>query len=227
MLRMISLCAGALLVAACAETYVYRPTENVSATVEGRAAARYDVPPEQPRGEVRVASFGVATFENGDGEVRVLHVRMVVENNSGAPWTVDTRQQIASIPGAGDSRPAWASTSGAGRLPVIQVPAGGKRTLDLFYPLPEDMQKESRIPEFDFVWRVQTDTRLIAERTPFDRLRVEPLYASGYYGWGGFYGPGWGPSWWYDPYWPSWSFYRRPIIIGPSPEPVIVAPPRW
>jgi hypothetical protein len=202
---------GALVVglAACAGSYVYQPAENATARISGQVAARYPIPPESPRGEVRVASFGVTKLEDAG---RTLHVRMVVENNGDDPWTVDTREQLITIPGEGQSRPLYANTA-SDDLPIVQVDPRGQRTLDLFYPLPPDMQGPGKIPEFDLLWSVRTPERLVTERTPFDRLQVEPQVASVDWGFG--YGPMWGPAWWYDPWYGRATFVHRPVIIGP------------
>jgi hypothetical protein len=81
---------------------------------------------------------------------------------------------------------------------VVQIPPASARTLDLLFPLPTGLAKASRLPAFDFVWRVQTPGKTVAERTPFERLSIVYYYS---------YGP-WEPSW-MGPYWagaPAWVF---------------------
>jgi hypothetical protein len=225
-----------LTLAACAGgPYAYRPAEEATATVRGQVAARYAIPPEAPRGDVRLASFGIAELEmeEGDEEIDMLHVRMVVSNESDQPWSIDTRQVVVTLPGAGSSRPAYVNTDQNG-MPVIPVPPRQQRTLDLYYPLPEDRQHARELPEFDVSWQVRTGERVVSERTPFDRyeLSTYPQYAyGGWYGGGGwpYWGApiGWGPVWWYDPFYTGLSF-RTPVVLhsrypdlryGPSPTP--------
>jgi hypothetical protein len=198
-----------IVLASGCSAYVYRPTEYATSRLRGHAAARYDVPPERPEGSVRVASFGVARVTRVRAtatDLRAMHVRMVVENNSAQPWLVDTGRLTAAVRGAAPVRPA-AVRSEAQDLPRATVPAGGARTLDLFFPLPADAQAAGKIPSFDFSWEVQTDDRAIAERTPFERLNVVPYYASA----GPFLGPyRWGSYGWYE------SDYRSAIIAWPS-----------
>lgn len=207
--------AGALALAGggCENEYIYRPAANATAVVSGRVAARYAVPAERPVGEVRVASFGVARAETRGGEraggdereVHLMHVRLVVANNDGAaPFYVDPREQQAIYTGNYRVAPVYATASTEG-LPQIVVRPGDQRTIDLYFPLPAGAEEEGRIPEFDVLWRVRTDRRLVTERTPFDRLRVEPIYAGP--GWYPYY-YGWGPYGWYDPFW-------GPAFIGP------------
>ncbi len=219
-----------LLVGGCANEYAYIPAENATARVNGQSAAAYHIPPEAPQGDVRVTSFGVTKLKvnNQEEHVRAMHVRMVVANNSDAPWTVDTRQQIGVIPNEGRSRPMYASSDG-GQLPLVTVPARGRRTIDLFYPLPQGMQKASRLPQFDLLWTVDTQSRQVAMRTPFERIEIEPVYAYDY-GWGyyGYYGPGWAPYYWYDPFYASYTFshpaqfHHHPVVVG---HPAVVGPP--
>jgi hypothetical protein len=148
---------------------------------------------------------------------------MVVANNSAEPWTVDTREQRIALPGQRQTPPAFVHTAeGDVTLPYVTVPAGDKRTIDLFYPLPADLQSAKHIPEFDVVWRVHTDEQTVAERTPFDRLRVEPQYAAGYGpGWG-YYGGWWGGPYWYDPWYPAGLLPRA--FVG---APVVMGAPTW
>ena len=209
MRRLLLLCV--LGCAGCAsQQYYYQPTEQATATLEGRPAARYGIPPESPRGDVLVTTFGVASLDlGGDEPLPVLHVRLVVANNGGeAPWTVDTREIRAELRGLQPVGPAFISAS-VRDLPTVQIPSGEKRTLDLYFPLPDPLRSDRQVPQFDVLWRVATDTRDVAERTPFERIRVEPAWES-HVG----YGVGIGvvsPWWWYDP---LYSYpHPRPVII--------------
>jgi hypothetical protein len=234
------LCAVALAWSAgCAEgRYVYSPEENATARLSGQPAAFYQIPLQSPRGDVRVATLGIATLApQGDEEnrIRTMHVRMVVDNNDEvATWQVDTREQLGSLDRYGQSRPAFASSS-AGRPPLVAIAPRASVTLDLYYPLPADMQKASEIPQFSLLWRVETPEGAVAERTSFERLRIEPPPPQGYYAWGLGLGWGWGPGW-YDPLWPDYAFwgtpvlampyYARPVVRGPRPPPPRPAPAR-
>jgi hypothetical protein len=217
--------------------YLYRPEQNALATMAGRPAALYQIPPESPRGDVQIAALGIAKIHlrrEEDGEVRVMHVRMIVNNNDDdGPWTVDTREQIGILSGAGRSRPAFAATS-TRQAPTVAIPMAEKATIDLYYPLPARMQDASEVPHFDVLWRVRTPERVVAERTSFERLQIESVPSENRYA-----GPWWGPGWWggigwYDPLWPSYGFagafvlpaaYATPpvVVAHPSPAP---APPR-
>ena len=214
---------GAAALAGCEHEYVYRPTVATTSAVAGRVASYYAIPPEAPRGSVQLATFGFADLQptgGGDKDVRAIHMRMVVANNADTPWKIDTREQLLELPGHGQSRPAFAS-SDVGAGPVIEIPPNGKVTVDLFYPLPEHMEDASDLPDFDTLWRVDTGTRVVADRTPFERLEVSPRYASDY---DDYY---WGPwGYYYDPFYPYGggfvgvhigpSFGRHAVIIHPS-----------
>jgi hypothetical protein len=195
--------AVALLCGACND-YIYRPAVNARARVEGRPAAIYQVPPERPSGDVRLASFGVSKIHRASGDLKTMHVRMVVANNSARSWSLDTREQLAELKSGEKFAPAYANADRSG-LPKLEIPAGEKATIDLYYPLPEGMTSAGKIPEFDVAWRIDTHERLVAERTPFERLRVETYYA----------GPGWGFG--YGPY--TW--------VGPMWGPGVIGAPTW
>jgi hypothetical protein len=179
--------AVALALAGCNQ-YEYRPEENATAQIGGRIAAAYPIPPEKPEGTVRVAGWGV------DRQQKLLHLRMVVENNSLTDaWSIDPNQLHVELSGRAVSPSRVAGSTPD--LPSVQVPPGGKRTLDLFFPLPDEMARASKLPAFDFVWRVQTGGRTVAERTPFERMSSVYYYSYELYG---AYGPYWawgGPAW--------------------------------
>src|SRR5438270_10913391 len=86
-----------LLASGCAHEYAYLP---VDAAGGGGPAARYPVPPEAPRGEVYVTSFGFMEMDVADGRsAEMMHARLVAVNNGPIPWTVDGRaQQLVVAP---------------------------------------------------------------------------------------------------------------------------------
>jgi len=198
-----------LFAAGCAGDYIYQPAEHATAQILGRSAAHYDIPAQTPQGDVRIASFGIAKVQRQealDQKQRMVHLRMIVANNGPDRWTVDAREVRVDFPGVGQQPPTIVRVSEA-QGTVVDVPPGGQKQLDLFYPLPAGMEKASKLPQFDAVWAVHLPQQTVTERTPFDRLQVYPTYAYGYGpGWGGWYGWG-GP--WHDPWYigaPGWWY---------------------
>jgi hypothetical protein len=203
-----------VVLVSCAEgTYAFEPAVRRGALLAGRPAAYYPVPPAAPRGDVRVASLGTTKVRlQGGLEVPVVQVRLVVANNSNSEWVVATRDQLAAIAGEPLRAAAFVNTD-SDRAPLVAIPPGERRTLDLFFALPKGMTKPKDIPYFDVIWRLRTGQEEVAERTPFERFEIEPAAAPLVdYG----FATGFGPYWWHDPFWPSFWF-------GP---PVIVYPPR-
>lgn len=233
--RIVVATAAIAAVACESRSYVYRPAISSGAIIAGKPAAHQRIPPEAPRGDLRVATFGFADLRpvEREGEnVRALHVRMVVSNDSDAPWSVDTREQRVELPGNGESRPAYARSDDAAP-PVIEIPPGTQRSIDLFFPLPRSMQEASELPAFDTIWTVHTGTQAITQRTPFERIEVTPVYETTPYrpGWSG-----WGPPYYYDPFYTRSgaffgmgfgpAFVETPIVIRPVPRPPAApAPP--
>jgi hypothetical protein len=205
--------AGGGAVACVPPSYVYRPTEMVNAQTNGFATARYPVPPESPRGDVYVTSFGVTNVDVAPGAKEpMLQVRLAVSNNNGGePWTIDTRQQVVDLGAAGKSRAAYVNTNLQGS-PLVTVASGSQGVLDLYYSLPAPMRAASAVPHFDFLWQVQIPGRAVAQRTPFERLQLEDVTVPVIYPPFAAVGLGWGPFWWYDPFYPSLSFYNAPVI---------------
>ncbi len=177
--------------AACAATNDYRyAPEHATVAIDGEPATRIAIPPERPEGQVKLASFGQTDLRTGDRDVTTLHVRMEVSNDGDvSPWVVDTRQQLLDVGNGQQLRPAFAS-SDANELPAVTVPPRGKRTIDLYYPMPG-----GHVSQFDVVWQVNTSTRPVAQRTAFQRYE-QPQYDET-----PMYTTFWGPYWWYDPFW--------------------------
>jgi hypothetical protein len=209
--RTLLISLGALALSACAQ-YTYVPQTNATSQIRGQTAATYSLPSAvRPEGDLRVASFGVSKITKQNGEqFRAMHVRMVVSNNGSQPWVLDTREQLIDLRGFGQARAAAGYSEGQD-LPLLSIAPGQKRTVDLFFPLPPEAARASRVPEFDVVWKIQAGGQQVAQRTPFERLQVEPLYAG--VGWGyPYYGAyGFGPYLWTDPFW------------GPG----VIASPAW
>ncbi|EYF08142.1 Hypothetical protein CAP_5902 [Chondromyces apiculatus DSM 436] len=194
--------ALALLIAGCSPSYVYLPTEQLTAVVGGQPAARYAIPPEAPTGDVRVHSYGVVELdvagEDGDeDEISALHVELWVSHDAGTrPWTLDTSAVRVELRREDGARPT-ALAAGSTHLPVVEIPTGEQRFVEMMFPLPEDVEDADALPAFDVLWQVKTETRVIAERTPFERIRVQTPPAGPAWS----YSYGYGHGWWYDPFW--------------------------
>lgn len=216
-----------VVAAGCAgRSYVYRPTTQVTATQNGQPASRYAVPPESPRGEVLLSTAGVTMLDVApDRREPFVHVRMTIaNNNAGNAWRVDPGRQLLSLGGQPGVQPRYASTEP--RPPgILEVGPGQKAVVDLFFPASPARPKE--VPAFDLLWSVDVGTRVVSERTPFERLELEPAPSPMYAG------PGWGGYFWGHPYWhahmhPWWwdrPYYGAPYVIV-NPRRSVVPPPR-
>jgi hypothetical protein len=166
---------------------------------------------------VRVATLGIATIaprsRDDDTQTRALHVRLMVDHYEGAPWQVDTRHQIASMVGRGQSRPAFAAST-VGQPPVLTIQPGASVRIDLYYPLPKVMQRVTYIPRLEVAWQLSSAEGLIEEHTVFTDLRGERPAPTDMYAWDRGW---WGPSW-FDPLWAEQAFAGAPILQGPASE---------
>ncbi len=158
-----------------------------------------------------MSSAGITKLVLGEEEepVPALHVRFVISNNGGKEdWMLDTRDIHLDFDGLEEMSPALVNAAETG-LPIIAIGPGQKRVVDIYYPLPPRFRGAEDIPSFDVLWKVQTDERTVAERTPFDRIRLVPESTTTvYYN----YGLGFSSYWWHDPYFPSPMIIRR---VGP------------
>jgi hypothetical protein len=191
---------AALALAACDREYVYTPAVTTTSATSGGPSS----PIEALRGDVQLTSSGFEEIQPGElDEARepALHVRMAVKNESDKTWFVDGSEQLISLPDHGASRPALV-TSDRGAASTVAVPPGEKGTIDLYYPLPDDMKGATKVPRFETRWNVWAGPRLVSERTPFERLQVEVRGSD----------PKperpWRHGYWYD------SAYHRSIFVG-------------
>ncbi len=204
---------GGMLGCAANSDYVYQP-DTTNATAAGLPAARTPIPQEAPQGAIEVTSYGVTQLRRDGMTIPALHVRAIVTNDGDAqPWTLDTTQQLVEIPGEGRSRPIFVNAD-VGTLPNVAIALHERRVIDLYYALPDTIRSASQLPRFDLLWQVNTPARTVASRTSFDRVDREPEVASAYATapwpvWAGF-----GPYWWYDPFYPSVVFvHARPYHL--------------
>jgi hypothetical protein len=202
----------------CAGTsdYVYTP-DTANATAAGLPAARTPIPQEKPQGAIEVTSYGIAELRRDDAKIPALHVRAVVTNDGDdRPWTLDTTQQMVAIPGEGQSRAMFVN-SDVNTLPTVTIARHERRVLDFYFPLPDTVRSESKLPRFELLWQVNTPERVVASRTAFERVDKEPevAYTAVPVGWPLW--AGYGPYWWYDPFYPRAVFvHTRPIIVHGS-----------
>jgi hypothetical protein len=170
-----------------------------------------------------VTSFGPASTEVAKGAwAQLLQVRMTVNNNNGhGPWIVDTRQQLADVPGQGQTKPVYVN-AGAAKSAIITIPPGGQQVLDLYFALPPHMTPQ-QLAGYSVLWTVQTTERTVSERTGFTRVPLEPPQPAYYPSVA--LGLGWGPFWWYDPFYPTVTFVN-PMVVH-QPYPVVVHSPRY
>jgi hypothetical protein len=201
--------------AGCATSLEYVPTEQVSALVQGEPASLYSVPPEAPRGDVTLISHGVVSVKpkQGGDSTKAVHVGVTLSNDQDkGAWTFDAREQWFLAPGAPPVNPALISSSTT--TEAVTVRPGQEQTLDLYFRPPAGYKNELR--SFDVVWSVRTPSRVVTERTPFERedprtrYGVVPSVSFGL-------GVGYGSAWLYDPlYYPSYPYlgYRYPVRYG-------------
>jgi hypothetical protein len=208
---------GGILGCAGTSDYVYTP-DTANATAAGLPAARTPIPQEQPQGAIEVASYGVTDLRRDAAAIPALHVRAIVTNDGDdTPWTIDTTEQLVEIPGAGQSRAMFVN-SDVGTLPRVTIARHERRVLDFYFPLPDHLRDALHLARFELLWQVHTASRTVASRTSFDRVDRQPAVAyetvpAAWPMWAGY-----GPYWWYDPFYPRAVFLdvHPRVIHGPG-----------
>lgn len=208
-IRIIGHLLTALAITGCSATYAFVPVTSTPSSIAGQPATDYAIPSPAPHGHLRIASFGINELgvrDAPDQHASALHIRVLVTNRSEQAWALDAREQQVALQGHAIGTPALATASpGTGSSPpVVTIAAGATRFIDLFFPLPADMQEPGDIPAFELISRVLTDQGLVVETTPFERVEVDD-YPNG--------GPsesGFGPYAW--DYWDSPFWYNAAYV---------------
>ena len=64
---------------ACSPSYVYAPATHATGEVAGRLAAEYEIPPDEPSGDVRVGSLGVTEITPQGAPLRLAELTLTVD----------------------------------------------------------------------------------------------------------------------------------------------------
>jgi hypothetical protein len=180
---MVKLAACALVLCGCGTYYAFVPQSPPVTTVKAfnRDAAFYNIPEGSPHGDLRIVSYGVERLVAGnpdapnadDPTAAAIHLRVMLENTGQQPWSFDTREQQIDMEGQGTETVAYAVSDREGDgPPVVQLPFGVTRVVDLFYPLPPGMDDAAEIPAFRAITLVHTDAGNVVETTPFRRIEI-------------------------------------------------------
>ena len=162
--------------AGCTPAYVYVP---LTIGAPAGPVVRYAVPPEYPRGDVYVTSFGFTQLDSGAGHpVNALHARLAIVNKGTNAWAVDGREQQLVAQGQPPQGPSFLN-SDAGPGPLYLVPSGQTRVLDLYYVLPPPLDSTRGLGTFNLSWRLLVGAEPVSQMTAFARIeeRAEPYAA--------------------------------------------------
>lgn len=189
--------------------YRYLPEEHQASQFgPGKREAVYPEPANVPDGKVRITSMGIVDVKSKQDSktFSALHLRMSITNQSTTEqWTLNTLDQFVSFPNDGQSKPIVMDPS---QTTVVDVGPGDLKTLDYYFPLPNEKMSAENLAEFDFHWQLEAGSKPVQETTSFNRIQVQEHYASAYYG--PYYDP-----WFYPyPYW-GWGsgWHRRGFVI--------------
>jgi hypothetical protein len=169
------LALAAALTLGCASTrYGFAPVSAPGEKIEaGERGATFPVAVGGAKGSLRAMSMGIVSLEGGKPQAaRALHLCLVVEHPVGdGDWRIDTRKLKLQLPGHGQSGPAYVNSDSPG-APDLVVPAGARRHIDLFYPLPWDEDRVKQIAGFEVHWVIATGGGQASGEITFTRLPV-------------------------------------------------------
>lgn len=198
------------IASACGAHTEFTPTERVQGrTVEGFAAAFYDLSTAGTPSEVKVWSGGAMRNPHGDGTL--VTIGLTIDNGGREPIELATGQlRLESVQANTSIRADLAPAAIRGNT-LVQPQTTS--TIEADFAIPS--MRPDQIQAFRVKWTARTDGKDYTEFTPFvqrETAAVVPVY--------GYYYP-YAPWDWpfYDPY-----FYPRArvVIVQPYPRHVVV-----
>lgn len=169
----------AVAFSACSSTrYSYAPVTTTTAELSGASAAVYGMPPDAPRGEVRIAMLGLTAMSalgaQDTASSDAIHLGLAVSNRSDQAWTVDPSEQHLALTLKNQRSDIYATSGETPRSSTVVVPPRSTRMIDLYFSLPVQLKTEDAPPPFDVVWTVHAGARPVTQRTTFQRFIVAP-----------------------------------------------------
>jgi hypothetical protein len=168
MSRQLMLLSSALVLSVGCSNYVYRSPTASGGSV--RVATE-----QEAHGKVMLRSPGIERLPTAtSGDERALHVVMTVANDCQHPWRIDSRTERVVFPDGSERAPVLAMPA-QGEGPVLVVPPGSERTVDLYFPVPPEEARESQLPSFATRWQVETERGTLRGQTPFNQRSARGL----------------------------------------------------
>jgi hypothetical protein len=144
---------------------VYVPVGAVHGAEAMFPATPYTIAGAPDKGTVQVMALETKRLPVGPGAPELyLHLRLAAENASDdVPWLFNPNDQLVGY-GGGFVSASFSQTSAA--RPVLVVQKGGRGWIDLYYPLPPEVDPLS----VTLWWRVRHGATILAQTTTFQRL---------------------------------------------------------
>lgn len=154
--------------------------------------------PEKSPLTVRTEATIVGILRPDSAPYRKLHVRLRIENTSQEPLQLKPSRTRAVPNGITELAPLEAFES-------IELTSGEKRTVDMFFPLPDPVDlPNSSLAEIELRWVLESDGREYLSKATFRRgPRAYPGYGPNGYG---PYDYGYGYPYRYYSYWPHYYY---------------------
>ncbi len=166
-----------VVLAACGTFESNIPVATTSASVPARPVEVEAATLAPIQAMVRLATSGVVELRSDKDPAvfaRAVHVRTTLHNETLEPWLFDVSQQRIVLAGR-ESAAAFSSATAGNEPPLLTIPAGTSRVVDLFYTLPPDRQLAAEIPPYDVVAWIDTGDQVVVERMPYAKLEPTTL----------------------------------------------------
>jgi hypothetical protein len=188
----------------CVQTHeTFLPVGPSVVAQDGMPATRYEL----PGGNVVVAALPIREEQAR----QLIGVRMQVSNeNSAEPWSVDVREQAATLgpnPELPEADPKPDIVLNRNATEVVTIPRGKEETIDFYFPAPAPSPTTQPVRQIAFNWTVQAGRDTVSRQTNLYRARLTPVS-----GLNTDNGDALGHLW-YDPDWNNLEQFYPPLIM--------------
>jgi hypothetical protein len=145
-----SLTFALILGAGCAGPhYYFAPEEPTPLTPYGMLGAPFQVPGDA-KSTVRILPLGVREFKGK----KVLKIRLYCENTGKQPWDINIHQQTLRLGMKPDEPISSLNPPDYPPNDVIELPKEVSRVVELLFPVPADISKDSELDRFVLTWKI-------------------------------------------------------------------------
>jgi hypothetical protein len=155
---------------ACSTQYYYfAPASPSTLKIQGVPGAIFLVSEGKHESSIRILPMEVKKI----GGRNALLVRYYFENYEGKPWHLDRRLQRVKLNDQTEFLNGNFVVPNPNDDPILEIPSEYSRLVDLLFPLPPEIKKDSEVDGIILDWTLSTVATVIHYNTTFVQTEVD------------------------------------------------------